>query len=89
MIRLNGNTGGSVPHDKAMQTANYDIRLFLRGVVGWSIGEESEELGSFYNRGEVVYLHENSLFLWALHARGQVHGVLPGFEMETFSPGLM
>lgn len=33
-IRLKGKTLRSVPHDKAMQIANYDIRLFLGGVVG-------------------------------------------------------
>jgi hypothetical protein len=35
-----------------MQTANYDIRLFLRGVVGWSIGKESEELALFMTVGK-------------------------------------
>ncbi len=34
VIRLKRKTFRSVPHDKAMQNANYDMRLFPCGVVG-------------------------------------------------------
>ena len=37
VIQLSGSIGRKLPHDKAMQTANYDSRLFLSawcGVVG-------------------------------------------------------